>query len=252
MMLNEVMQEADQRADQQRAVRDVQLPVDVRLLRAQAVPRLRQLDAAAEPGGVHARHAAVRFPDRPPRPRASCKPIAQPQIDFASIPDVFQKALEQEQDVTEQINSLYEMAFNEKAFAALVELEWFINEQVEEEKTARDIVYKFQLVKDDPAALLDLDRELGARQPAAPRPPARTEVCTIAGCGIRVVMSILCPMTSRILHPSQRAASSLAPSAPPPIPFPCTVPNPPKRRISRYRNRHASSIATSEMISSAK
>jgi ferritin len=100
--------------------------------------------------------------------RVRLKPIAQPQIDFASVPDVFQKALEQEQEVTAKINSLYELAFSEKAFAALVELEWFIQEQVEEEKTARDIVYKFQLVKDDPAALLDLDRELGARQPGAP------------------------------------------------------------------------------------
>jgi len=101
--------------------------------------------------------------------RVKLQPIAAPQFDFASLPDVFQKALEQEQEVTRQINGLYEMAFNEKAFAALVELEWFINEQVEEEKTARDIVYKFQLVKDDPAALLDLDRELGARtaEPAA-------------------------------------------------------------------------------------
>ena len=95
--------------------------------------------------------------------RVKLQPIAQPQFEFESLPDVFQKAFEQEQTVTQQINALYEMAFNEKAFAALVELEWFINEQVEEEKTARDIVYKFQLVKDDPAALLDLDRELGAR-----------------------------------------------------------------------------------------
>jgi ferritin len=97
--------------------------------------------------------------------RVRLRPIAQPQIDFASVPDVFQTAFEQEQGVTAQINKLYELAFQEKAFAALVELEWFIQEQVEEEKTARDIVYKFQLVKDDPAALLDLDRELGARQP---------------------------------------------------------------------------------------
>ena len=96
--------------------------------------------------------------------RVKLAPIAEPQFEFASLPDVFQKAFEQEQAVTKQINGLYEMAFNEKAFAALVELEWFINEQVEEEKTARDIVYKFQLVKDDPAALLDLDRELGSRQ----------------------------------------------------------------------------------------
>lgn len=97
--------------------------------------------------------------------RVKLLPIAQPQIDFASVADTFQKALEQEQAVTAQINALYEQAFKEKAFAALVELEWFINEQVEEEKTARDVVYKFHLVKDDPAALLDLDRELGARQP---------------------------------------------------------------------------------------
>jgi ferritin len=100
--------------------------------------------------------------------RVKLRPIAEPQIDFASVPEVFQKALEQEKVVTSQINSLYELAFKEKAFAALVELEWFINEQVEEEKTARDIVAKFELVKSDPAALLDLDRELSARQPAAP------------------------------------------------------------------------------------
>jgi ferritin len=103
--------------------------------------------------------------------RVKLRPIAEPQFDFASVPEVFQSAYKQEQKVTAQINSLYEMAFKEKAFAALVELEWFINEQVEEEQTARDIVYKFQLVKDDPAALLDLDRELGARA-AAPAMPA--------------------------------------------------------------------------------
>jgi hypothetical protein len=42
---------------------------------------------------------------------------------------------------------------------------------VEEEKTAREIVHKFQLVGDDPASILDLDRELGARAPE-PAPPA--------------------------------------------------------------------------------
>lgn len=97
--------------------------------------------------------------------RVKLLPIAQPQFEFESITEVFAKALEQEQQVTRKINSLYEMAFKEKAFAALVELEWFINEQVEEEKTARDVLHKFSLVKDDPAALLDLDRDLGARQP---------------------------------------------------------------------------------------
>ncbi|NOY43380.1 MAG: ferritin [Planctomycetes bacterium] len=89
--------------------------------------------------------------------------IAQPESDFESVVEVFEKALAQEQTVTQQIDGLYELAFNEKAFAALVELEWFITEQVEEEKTAREIVHKFNMVKDDPASLLDLDRELGQR-----------------------------------------------------------------------------------------
>ena len=69
----------------------------------------------------------------------------------------------QEETITQQINSLYELAHQEKAFAAMVELEWFINEQVEEEKTAREIVHKFNLVQNDPAAMLDMDRELAGR-----------------------------------------------------------------------------------------
>lgn len=99
--------------------------------------------------------------------RVELQPIAAPEIEFKSVPEVFKKAYEHEQVVTGQINSLYELAFKEKAFAALVELEWFITEQVEEEKTAREIVHKFNLVKDDSAAMLDLDRELGARKVAA-------------------------------------------------------------------------------------
>ena len=94
------------------------------------------------------------------------KAIEAPDLKFNSVTEVFEKTLAQEMRVTEQIDGLYELAFNEKQFAALVELEWFITEQVEEEKTAREIVHKFHLVKDDPASLLDLDRELGGRTTA--------------------------------------------------------------------------------------
>lgn len=94
------------------------------------------------------------------------KTIGEPQAEFSSLEDVFQKAFEQERQVSAQIDALYELAFKEKAFSALVELEWFIREQVEEERTAREIVHKFNLVKHDPASLLDLDRELGQRTPA--------------------------------------------------------------------------------------
>ena len=99
--------------------------------------------------------------------RVVFKSIAEPSSDYETVVSVFEKALAQEQIVTAQIDSLYELAFQEKAFAALVELEWFITEQVEEEKTAREVVHKFHMVQDDPASLLDLDRELGARKPEA-------------------------------------------------------------------------------------
>ncbi len=100
------------------------------------------------------------------------KPIAKPESKFKSLVSVFEKSLEQEERVTGQIDALYELAFKEKQFAALVELEWFITEQVEEEKTAREVVHKFHLGKDDPTTLLDLDRELGSR---APKPTRRSE-----------------------------------------------------------------------------
>jgi len=95
------------------------------------------------------------------------KPIPQPGHTFASLADVFEKALQQEQEVSRQIDALYETAFREKAFAAVAELQWFLTEQVEEEKTGREIVAKFKLIGGDTASLLDLDRELGSRTAGA-------------------------------------------------------------------------------------
>jgi ferritin len=91
------------------------------------------------------------------------KAIDRPNTAFDSLAAVFEQALVHEQRVTLQINGLYELCFKEKAFAEMTELQWFLTEQVEEEKVARQIVAKFRLVKNDPAALLDLDRELSER-----------------------------------------------------------------------------------------
>ena len=88
---------------------------------------------------------------------------------------MFERALEQEQEVSHQIDALYETAFNEKAFAAVAELQWFLTEQVEEEKTGREIVTKLKMVGSDPASLLDMDRELGART-GVDAPPAPSAV----------------------------------------------------------------------------
>lgn len=92
--------------------------------------------------------------------------IDKPNVSFDSLQAVFEQALAHEQRVTQRINALYELCFTEKAFAEMIELQWFLTEQVEEEKVAREIVAKFRLVKNDPAAILDLDRELGARTTA--------------------------------------------------------------------------------------
>ena len=93
--------------------------------------------------------------------------IAAPENEFESLLDIFQKSLAQEERVSRQIDDLYQLALNEKAFAALVELEWFVTEQVEEEKTVREVIHKLNLVKDDPASLIDIDREMGERSAEA-------------------------------------------------------------------------------------
>ena len=90
--------------------------------------------------------------------------LKMPRGAYESLLDVFQTAYTQEQTVTAQINNLYDVAFQAKAFDAVVQAEWFVNEQVEEEKTMREIVGKLSMIKDDPPSLLDFDRELGARQ----------------------------------------------------------------------------------------
>lgn len=101
---------------------------------------------------VHARNGVVELLQ-----------IPQPTREFDSFGEVFETALKQEESVTAQINALYELCFESKAFAEMTELQWFLTEQVEEEKTARELVAKFRLVGDDPGSLLDLDRELGSR-----------------------------------------------------------------------------------------
>jgi ferritin len=100
------------------------------------------------------------------------KAVEQPRGQFDNLVTVFEQALKHEQGVTRQINTLYGLCFQEKAFAEMAELQWFLTEQVEEEKVAREIVAKFHLVRNDSAALLDMDRELGARSaaPAAAAP----------------------------------------------------------------------------------
>jgi ferritin len=93
--------------------------------------------------------------------------IKEPRSEFKSVLDVFETAYKQEQGVSTQINTLYELAFKQRAFDTAVQMQWFVNEQVEEEKSMREIVAKLRMVGDDAPSLLEIDRELGSRTPEA-------------------------------------------------------------------------------------
>lgn len=99
--------------------------------------------------------------------RVTLYAIDQPPSDFQSPLDVFQRALAHEQKVTGLINNLYALAVKENDYPAQVLLQWFITEQVEEEKSATHIVEQLKLIGDNGSALLLLDRELAQRKAEA-------------------------------------------------------------------------------------
>jgi ferritin len=93
--------------------------------------------------------------------------IATPPARFEAPLSVFDQALHHERAVTKSIHELYELAVAERDYPARVFLDWFVNEQVEEEKTAELVVEQLKMIGDDRPALLMLDRELGQRRPDA-------------------------------------------------------------------------------------
>ena len=95
--------------------------------------------------------------------RVTLYAVEQPPIEFESPHTVMRMALEHEKSVTEMINNLYALAVAERDHASHVLLEWFITEQVEEEKTLDDIVDHMALIGDDGTGLLILDGRLAAR-----------------------------------------------------------------------------------------
>ena len=98
------------------------------------------------------------------RGRAVAYGLEAPSDDFSSPLDVFEKALQQELRVTGHINELYELALKEKDYATQIELQWFITEQIEEERIFDEVIQTLKLAGNNQAALLLLDRQLGARK----------------------------------------------------------------------------------------
>ena len=95
--------------------------------------------------------------------------INEPPSEFGSLLDVFQASLAHEQAMTSRLNDLSNQALAAKDHATYNLLQWFVNEQVEEEATVGAIIAKIRLVKDDGYGLLMIDNELGVRTvPPAP------------------------------------------------------------------------------------
>ncbi len=90
--------------------------------------------------------------------------IDGPLVEFGSPLDVFERALEHERKVTAMIDDLYGLAVRESDYASQTFLQWFITEQVEEEKNAGDVVETLKMVGGKSEALFLLDRELGQRR----------------------------------------------------------------------------------------
>lgn len=90
--------------------------------------------------------------------------IDAPPSEFGSPVEVFRAALAHERKVTALIGELYRLAVEEADYPTQVMLQWFVNEQVQEEKVASDIVDRLRLAGDNKSALLLLETELGQRQ----------------------------------------------------------------------------------------
>ena len=89
--------------------------------------------------------------------------VDAPPTDFGSPLEIFEEALEHEEKVTRLIHELYDLCLDEHDHATQLELNWFITEQVEEEASIGTIVDQLRMAGENEAAILMLDRELGAR-----------------------------------------------------------------------------------------
>jgi len=91
--------------------------------------------------------------------------IEPPPAAFGKPLEVFQQVLAHEQKVTASINALYALALKEGDVAAQIFLQWFVNEQVEEEKNASELIEQLKMSGDQAFGVLFMDKHvLGERK----------------------------------------------------------------------------------------
>ena len=102
-------------------------------------------------------------------------PIEEVPATWNSVLDMFKQTLEHEKKVTSLINNLAFIANDDRDFASITRLVWFIDEQVEEEESARDMIAAVEAVEDNKYGMYMLDKELAARTYTTPSPLATAE-----------------------------------------------------------------------------
>ncbi|MDZ4746763.1 MAG: ferritin [bacterium] len=86
-----------------------------------------------------------------------------PDRKFKNALEVFESVRKHEVAITARINELYELAVNEKDLPLQIVLQWFINEQVEEESQVIEIIEHLKMVGSDGPAIYLLDRQMASR-----------------------------------------------------------------------------------------
>lgn len=89
--------------------------------------------------------------------------IDKPEVKGSTPLEIFKQVLEHEQYVTSRINAVYDVAEEVKDRAAMLFLNWYVKEQVEEEASVGDVLAKLEMIGDDKQGLLALDKELATR-----------------------------------------------------------------------------------------
>ncbi|GAB3015168.1 ferritin [Nocardioides flavus (ex Wang et al. 2016)] len=110
---------------------------------------------------VHANKFIDHVADRDNHPRIGATSAPEPVV--SSVLDAFESALAHEEKVSASIRDLYRLAESEGDLDSRPLLNWFLDEQVEEEATVKEIVGRLRMIDDDGPGLLRLDEELGAR-----------------------------------------------------------------------------------------
>ena len=110
---------------------------------------------------AHGTHMYEYILDRDAAP--SFAAIDLPQTSFKDVCEIFETTLSHEQKVTAGINAIATLAMQENDHACYQFIMWYVDEQVEEEANARDILDKLRLIGDNTGLLLTLEAELGAR-----------------------------------------------------------------------------------------